>query len=99
MRKHISLLLLLVIGSLSAQKLSMDLVKNMAPRNIGPGGMSGRVTAIDVVVNNPDIMYVGTASGGLWKSTSGGIKWEPIFDEELTASIGAVEIQQSNPSD
>lgn len=98
MRKHISLLLLLVIGSLSAQKLSMDLVKNMAPRNIGPGGMSGRVTAIDVVVNNPDIMYVGTASGGLWKSTSGGIKWEPIFDEELTASIGAVEIQQSNPS-
>ncbi len=98
MRTYLSLLLLLVIGSLSAQKLSMDLVKNMAPRNIGPGGMSGRVTAIDVVVNNPDIMYVGTASGGLWKSTSGGIKWEPIFDEELTASIGAVEIQQSNPS-
>jgi len=43
-------------------------------------------------------MYVGTASGGLWKSTSGGIKWEPVFDNELTASIGAVEIQQSNPS-
>ena len=70
----------------------------MAPRNIGPGGMSGRVTAIDVVLNNPDVMYVGTASGGLWKSTSGGVKWEPIFDNELTASIGAVEIQQSNPS-
>jgi photosystem II stability/assembly factor-like uncharacterized protein len=43
-------------------------------------------------------MYVGTASGGLWKSTSGGIKWEPIFDKEVTASIGAVKIQQSNPS-
>ncbi|MDH3698612.1 MAG: hypothetical protein OEQ81_08090, partial [Flavobacteriaceae bacterium] len=39
-----------------------------------------------------------TASGGLWKSTSGGIKWTPIFDKELTASIGAVAIQQSNPS-
>lgn len=76
----------------------MDLVKNMKPRNIGPGGMSGRVTAIDVVLNNPDVMYVGTASGGLWKSTSGGIKWEPIFDNEVTASIGAVAIQQSNPS-
>ncbi|GAB5564512.1 MAG: hypothetical protein Wins2KO_15750 [Winogradskyella sp.] len=76
----------------------MDLVKNMTPRNIGPGGMSGRVTAIDVVHSNPDIMYVGTASGGLWKSTSGGIKWDPIFDNEVTASIGAVEIQQSNPS-
>ncbi len=70
----------------------------MKPRNIGPGGMSGRVTAIDVVESNPDIMYVGTASGGIWKSTSGGIKWEPIFDKELTASIGAVAIQQSNPS-
>lgn len=70
----------------------------MKPRNIGPGGMSGRVTAIDAVHSNPEIMYVGTASGGLWKSTSGGIKWEPIFDKEVTASIGAVAIQQSNPS-
>jgi len=76
----------------------MDLLKNMKPRNIGPGGMSGRVTSIDVVESNPEIMYVGTASGGIWKSTSGGIKWEPIFEKELTASIGAVAIQQSNPS-
>ena len=60
--------------------------------------MSGRVTAIDVVHKNPDVMYVGTASGGLWKSTSGGINWEPIFEKEATASIGAVAIQQSNPS-
>ena len=90
--------MLFCITILSAQEFSMDLVKNMKPRNIGPGGMSGRVTAIDVVTNNPDVMYVGTASGGLWKSTSGGIKWDPIFDNELTASIGAVAIQQSNPS-
>jgi len=76
----------------------MDLVKNMKPRNIGPGGMSGRVTSIDVVESNPEIIYVGTASGGIWKSTSGGVKWEPIFEKELTASIGAVAIQQSNPS-
>lgn len=98
MKKFISLVMFLCITLLSAQEFSMDLVKNMKPRNIGPGGMSGRVTAIDVVLNNPDIMYVGTASGGLWKSTSGGIKWDPIFDKELTASIGAVAIQQSNPS-
>ncbi|WP_422107946.1 VPS10 domain-containing protein [Winogradskyella sp.] len=98
MRRYLSLLFLIGIATISAQEFSIDMVKNMAPRNIGPGGMSGRVTAIDVVLDNPDIMYVGTASGGLWKSTSGGIKWEPIFDKELTASIGAVEIQQSNPS-
>ena len=83
---------------LNAQEFTMDLVQDMKPRNIGPAGMSGRVTSIDVVLSNPDILYVGTASGGLWKSTSGGIKWEPLFEKEVTASIGAVKIQQSNPS-
>ncbi|MBV6646096.1 MAG: hypothetical protein KI790_11645 [Cyclobacteriaceae bacterium] len=76
----------------------MDLLENLKPRSIGPAGMAGRVTAIDVVIADPDVMYVGTASGGLWKSESGGIKWTPIFEKEITASIGAVAIQQSNPS-
>jgi len=98
MKKLFSILFLLATTVLFSQEFSIDLVKNMKPRNIGPGGMSGRVTAIDVVQSNPDIMYVGTASGGLWKSTSGGIKWDPIFDKEVTASIGSVAIQQSNPS-
>ncbi|MBL4904522.1 MAG: hypothetical protein JKZ00_00490 [Flavobacteriaceae bacterium] len=98
MKKFTYLLLFLLSISVTAQEFSMDLVKNMKPRSIGPGGMSGRVTAIDVVQSNTDIMYAGTASGGLWKSTSGGIKWPPIFEKELTASIGSVAIQQSNPS-
>ena len=98
MKKLITLLFLCATSLLFSQEFSMDLVKNMKPRNIGPGGMSGRVTSIDVVESNPEIMYVGTASGGIWKSTSGGVKWEPIFEKELTASIGAVAIQQSNPS-
>ncbi|SDR87668.1 Sortilin, neurotensin receptor 3 [Polaribacter sp. KT25b] len=98
MKKLLTIFFLSATSLLFSQEFSMDLVKNMKPRNIGPGGMSGRVTAIDVVHSNPEIMYVGTASGGIWKSTSGGIKWEPIFEKELTASIGAVAIQQSNPS-
>ena len=98
MKKVLSLLFIFLSMTLFAQEFSMDLVKNMKPRNIGPGGMSGRVTAIDVVTTDPNVMYVGTASGGLWKSTSAGIKWDPIFDNEKTASIGAVAIQQSNPS-
>ncbi len=98
MRQLLLLAMLLASSLLIAQEFSMDLIKDMKPRNIGPGGMSGRVTAIDVVLDNPDVMYVGTASGGIWKSTSGGIKWFPIFDEEVTASIGALAIQQSNPS-
>jgi photosystem II stability/assembly factor-like uncharacterized protein len=98
MKKSLFLMLFVASISLFAQDISLDLLKKMTPRNIGPGGMSGRVTAIDAVHSNPDIMYVGTASGGLWKSESGGITWTPIFDDQVTASIGAVAIQQSNPS-
>jgi photosystem II stability/assembly factor-like uncharacterized protein len=98
MKKILLLAFCVITTTAFAQKLDLDLVKNLEPRNIGPGGMSGRVTAIDVVHANPDIIYAGTASGGLWKSESGGTKWEPIFDKEVTASIGAVAIQQSNPS-
>ncbi len=98
MKKPLYLLMLLASVSLFSQEFSMDLLQDVKPRNIGPAGMSGRVTAIDVLHSNPDVMYVGTASGGLWKSTSGGIKWEPVFDDQVTASIGAVAIQQSNPS-
>jgi hypothetical protein len=75
----------------------MDKFEAMKPRNIGPAGMSGRVTAIDAVHNNPDIIYAGTASGGLWVSESGGIDWKPIFDEEDAHSIGAVAVNQKNP--
>lgn len=97
-KKLLVVWLLFASVSLPAQKFNMELAQDLKPRNIGPGGMSGRVTAIDVVHKDPDVMYVGTASGGLWKSVSGGIKWDPVFDREITASIGAVAIQQSNPS-
>lgn len=97
-RKLLFLSMLFASFFTTAQDMDMKLMQDLKPRNIGPGGMSGRVTAIDVVTENPDVMYVGTASGGLWKSISGGIKWEPVFDKEVTASVGAVAIQQSNPS-
>ena len=92
-------LLLVVLASLAqAQKLDMEKLKGMKPRSIGPAGMSGRITAIDAVVANPDIIYAGAASGGVWKSTSGGVSWEPIFDKENTLAIGALAVQQDNPS-
>lgn len=98
MKKSLFFLILITTITSFSQEFSIEVVKGMEPRNIGPAGMSGRVTAIDVVHSDTDVMYVGTASGGLWKSISGGIKWEPVFDKEVTASIGAVAIQQSNPS-
>lgn len=81
-----------------AQKVDMDMFKAMKTRAIGPAGMSGRITAIDAVHDNPNIIYAGAASGGIWKSTSGGITWKPIFDKEKVHSIGALNIYQKNPS-
>jgi photosystem II stability/assembly factor-like uncharacterized protein len=83
---------------LSAQKISLDQFKNLKPRNIGPAGMSGRITTIDVVVNNPNIIYLGAASGGVWKTENSGNSWTPVFDDQPIQNIGTVAIQQSNPN-
>ena len=84
---------------LFSQTLNLDHFKSKSPRNIGPAGMSGRVTAIDVVLSDPNVIYAGTASGGLWRSTSGGIDWKPIFDEAPLQSIGSVKVNQKNPDE
>ena len=98
MMKRFLFLFVFVLAVGNAQEqFSPSWLKNTPARNIGPGGMSGRVTTIDVVLSDPDIIYAGTASGGVWKSTSGGINWSPIFDDQVTASVGAIAIQQSNP--
>jgi photosystem II stability/assembly factor-like uncharacterized protein len=83
--------------TVSGQKVDMDLFKSMKTRNVGPAGMSGRITAIDAVDSDPTTIYAGSASGGLWKSTSGGITWKPIFDDQSVHSIGAISIYQKNP--
>jgi photosystem II stability/assembly factor-like uncharacterized protein len=67
-------------------------------RSIGPAGMSGRVAAIEGVEADPDTLYVGAASGGLWKTVDGGNTWVPLFDDQPVASIGAVAVFQPNPS-
>lgn len=82
----------------SAQRVSLSQFKNWKPRNIGPAGMSGRITAIDAVVKNPNIIYVGAASGGVWKTENSGHSWTPVFDEQPTQNIGSIAIQQSNPA-
>ena len=89
---------ILLFFDTKAQKLKTDLFKNMKARAIGPAAMSGRITAIDAVVANPDIIYVGAASGGVWKTENGGTTWSSIFDENPIINIGAIAVQQSNPS-
>ncbi len=87
----------LSISAVFGQKIDLEQFKNIKARHIGPAAMSGRVTAIDVDIKN-DIIYVGAASGGVWRSKSGGTTFEPIFDKESTQSIGAIAIHQPNPA-
>ncbi len=99
MRKSVLLTVSFIICLLAAaQKISLDQFKNLKPRNIGPSGMSGRIVSIDAVHKNPAIIYVGAASGGIWKTENAGADWKPIFDEQPLQNIGALAIQQSNPS-
>ena len=80
-----------------AQKMDLSKLQNLRIRNVGPANMSGRITAIDVVTANPKIIYVGAASGGVWKSENGGSAWKPVFDEQPTQNIGSIAIQQNEP--
>ncbi|MCB0741447.1 MAG: hypothetical protein KDB92_10490, partial [Chitinophagaceae bacterium] len=78
-------------------QVSLDQFSSWQPRNIGPAGMSGRIVAIDVVEKDPSIIYLGAASGGVWKTENSGASWTPVFDKAPIQNIGAIAIQQSNP--
>lgn len=71
-------------------------LSKIAARHIGPAAMSGRVTAIAALNKDPRIMYVGAAGGGVWKTTTGGTRFKPVFDK-YCQSIGDVAIDQKNP--
>lgn len=72
--------------------------KNLEFREIGPATMGGRIDDFAVVEGNPNIVYVGTASGGIWKTTNNGTTWEPMFDKEGVSTIGDLAIAPSDPS-
>jgi len=75
-----------------------DKLKNLEFREIGPAVMGGRIDDFGVVESNPNIVYVGTASGGVWKTTNNGTTWEPVFDKEGVSTIGDIAIAPSDPA-
>ena len=66
-------------------------------RSIGPANMGGRIADIEGVAGDPSIVYVASASGGLWKTTNGGTTWKPIFERQGTLSIGDIALAPGNP--
>src|SRR6266851_969733 len=72
-------------------------VSGLPARNIGSATMSGRIAAVDAVEEDGRItVFVGAASGGVWKSVNGGTTFKPVFDREDVQSIGAVAIDPTN---
>ncbi|MFI5132741.1 MAG: hypothetical protein ACHQEB_00315, partial [Chitinophagales bacterium] len=82
----------------AGKQVSLAQLKNWKPRCIGPAGMSGRITTIDVVIDNPNIIYLGAASGGVWKTENSGNSWTQVFDDQPIQNIGSIAIQQNNPN-
>src|SRR5207302_11144042 len=74
------------------------ILKPLHFREIGPASMGGRIDDFAVVESAPDIIYVGAASGGVFKTTNGGTTWQPVFDNEVTSTIGDVTVAPSDPS-
>jgi photosystem II stability/assembly factor-like uncharacterized protein len=90
---------LLAGAPLSAQRPAVDTTElaRLNFRAIGPANMMGRATDVEGVPGDPNTVYVGTAAGGMWKTTNGGTTWTPLFDRERTLSIGDFALEPGNP--
>lgn len=90
---------LVIAECLSAQeaKFDSDSISGLGARNIGSAEMSGRIAALSAVRENGRLtIFVGAASGGVWKSVNGGTTYKPVFDKQPVQSIGAIAIDPSS---
>jgi photosystem II stability/assembly factor-like uncharacterized protein len=79
-------------------RVDSNTISGLGARNIGSAAMSGRIAALDAVHEGDRLtVYIGAASGGVWKSMNGGTTFKPVFDKEPVQSIGAVTIDPTNP--
>ncbi|HYN43153.1 MAG TPA: hypothetical protein VE129_15355, partial [Thermoanaerobaculia bacterium] len=94
---RVSLSVLLLTASAAFATVDPARLEGLKARSIGPAGMSGRIAAIDAFAGDSRIVYVGAATGGVWKSTNGGLTFEPVFDEQPVHAIGAVAVDPRTP--
>src|SRR5262249_57791473 len=82
----------------AAPTIDSETISGLGARNIGSAAMSGRVAALAAVHEGKRLtIYVGAASGGVWKSVNGGTTYKPVFDKQPVQSIGAVTIDPKDP--
>jgi photosystem II stability/assembly factor-like uncharacterized protein len=90
---------LLAASAQSGIKFDAATISGLPARNIGSATMSGRISAVDAIEQEGrTTVFVGAASGGIWKSVNGGTTFKPVFDRQPVQSVGAVAIDKSNPS-
>jgi len=65
-------------------------------RAVGPAASGGRIAAVAGSASDPNLYYVGTAGGGVWKTTNGGQTWQAVFEDQHVSAIGAVAIDPNN---
>ncbi|MCP5473278.1 MAG: hypothetical protein H7A19_00345 [Rhodanobacteraceae bacterium] len=97
MRAAFSLLLMSISACALAAPVDSTLLAGLKARAIGPAAMSGRVAAIAADPADPRTVYVGAATGGVWKSENAGLTWTAIFDREDVHAIGAIALDPNNP--
>src|SRR4249920_3624775 len=90
--------LCLLAAAAFAQTSHDSILKSLKFRSIGAAVMGARVDDFAVVESDPRTFYVGTAAGGVLKTTNGGTTWEPVFDEAGAPSIGDIALAPSNPA-
>ena len=78
------------------QSIDTTVYSRLRFRYVGPEG--NRITSVTGVPGDPNVYYAGAASGGLFKSTDGGIHWTPVFDKEAVSSVGALAVSSSDPN-
>src|SRR5258707_6046961 len=96
----ISGVLWMLPASMAAQEavFDSDTISGLGSRNIGSAAMSGRIAAVTAVKEDGRLtVYIGAASGGVWKSVNGGTTFKPVFDKQAVQSIGAIAIDPTNP--
>ena len=81
----------------AAQVTLPSLAEEVSWREVGPANPGGRITDVEGVESAPHIIYIGTATGGVWKTVNAGITFEPMFDDQPNASIGDIGVSRSNP--
>ncbi|MEQ9592985.1 MAG: glycosyl hydrolase [Cyclobacteriaceae bacterium] len=94
MKYFASLLLLIALHTSWAQQFDTELFSQLKFRFIGPDG--NRAIAVVGEPGNPNVSYLGAASGGIWKTEDRGYNWRPVFDEMEDSSIGALAIAPSD---